>query len=482
MYPRRRWAVVFGAILLVGVVETLSDSLLDPVLPFPLDTTLVVGVVAAVATVAAWYAFRLIDRLTSGLFERHEALRARNAALRAVYDVSLAVSGQADPDETLAAIVEHARNLLRVDAALLALRGPEDEVLLRAANAAPGVLSEATVHATGEPSGSPPKISNGVSGSDLSRYLAPGYSIRLEAPVGHGETRVGSIGLATALPRRFSDAELETLSALATQVGLTLEAARLRDELRTLAVQGERERIAREMHDGMAQVLGYVNTKSQAVEELLAAGRGAEAGKQMSELAAAARSLYVDVREAILSLSPPVLPGRGLAAALEEYAARFAESSKLAVMFRATPEARNVSLPAEVGAEMFGVAREALTNIRKHAYAQRVTIGLTVEAAEVLLRVADDGVGFDAEQAGSQPEKWPHFGLAGMRERAEAVGGRIAWRSQPGSGSVIELRVPVAPGRNGRGLRSAGPPDGAVGTASRHQAVQSSVPTHSEAD
>jgi signal transduction histidine kinase len=131
---------------------------------------------------------------------------------------------------------------------------------------------------------------------------------------------------------------------------------------------------------------------------------------------------------------------------------------------------------------MFGVAREALTNIRKHAHAHRVTIGLTLEGAELLLRVADDGVGFNAEKAGSEPEKWPHFGLAGMRERAESVGGRITWHSQPGSGSVVELRVPlVADGKTGLG-RPDGPPDGAIDRAARHQAVQSSGPTRSEAD
>jgi two-component system nitrate/nitrite sensor histidine kinase NarX len=486
MYPRRRWAVVFGAIFLVGVVEALSDSLLDALLPFPLDTVLVLGVVATVAIVAAWYAFRLIDRLTGDLVERHEALKSRNAALRAVYDVSMAVSGQADPDETLVAIVDHARRLLRVDAALLVLCGPEDEVQLRACSAAPGALLEATGTATGTATGGPPgafkAASIGVSGSDLARYLAPGYSIRLEAPVGRGEARVGTLGLAAALPRRFSDSDVETLSALATQVSLALEAARLRDELRALAVQGERERIAREMHDGLAQVLAYVNTKSQAVDEMLADGRVAEARKQLGELAAAARSVYVDVREAILSLSPPVLPERGLASALEEYAARYAESSKLAVRFQATPEANRAPLSAEIQAEVFGVAREALTNVRKHAHAQRVTIGLTRESAEVVLRISDDGVGFDPEVAGMGPEKWPHFGLAGMRERAEAVGGRVAWHSRPGAGSEVELRVPVAPGASIGQRPSAGSTREIRRPAQQHQAVQSSVPAHSEAD
>lgn len=479
MHPHRRWTAVIAAILFIGVVEMLSDSLLDPVMPFPFDTLFVLGAVATVAIIAAGYAFRLIDRLTGDLVERHEALKSRNAALRAVYDVSLAVSGQADPEQTLAAIVDHARDLLRVDAALLVLCGPEDELRLRAVSAPPGVLAGEAPAAAGAASANAPGLG---SGGELARYLSSGYSITLEAPIGHGEVRVGTLGLATAGPRRFSDADVETLSALATQAGLALEAARLRDELRALAVQGERERIAREMHDGLAQVLAYVNTKSQAVDEMLADGRVAEARKQLGELAAAARSVYVDVREAILSLSPPVLPERGLASALEEYAARYAESSKLAVRFQATSEANQAPLSTEIQAEVFGIAREALTNVRKHAHAQRVTIGLAREGAEVVLRISDDGVGFDPEVAAAGPEKWPHFGLAGMRERAEAVGGRVAWHSRPGAGSEVELRVPVAPGAAIGRRPSAGAARETPRPAPRHQAVQSSVPTHSEAD
>ena len=88
----------------------------------------------------AGYAFREIDRLTRDLRDRNVVLESRNAVLRAVYEVSLAVSGQADPDQAVASIVEHARSLLRVDAALLALDGPAGELRLRAASAAPGVL------------------------------------------------------------------------------------------------------------------------------------------------------------------------------------------------------------------------------------------------------------------------------------------------------------------------------------------------------
>ena len=140
MHRRRRWLVVAAAVLLVGAVEALSDTALDAVLPFPFHALLPVAVVAALGGAGAWLAFRQIDTLTRDLRERNEVLEARNDVLRAVYDISLAVTRQADPDETIAAIVDHARKLLRADGALLALDGPGGELRLRAAKAAPGVL------------------------------------------------------------------------------------------------------------------------------------------------------------------------------------------------------------------------------------------------------------------------------------------------------------------------------------------------------
>jgi len=475
MYPRHRWAAVVGSIVFIGVVEALSDSLLDPLLPFPLDTLLVVATVAVVGVVAARYAFGLIDRLVDKQLRRHEDLLHRNAALRAVYEVSLALVGQHDPDEVLDSILGHARRLLRAEGALLALSSDGGELRLRA-SAGPGVLAEGAA--------SPGSVERGLDGvGDLARYLAPGYRIGLEVQVCEEKAESGSMAVAIRAPREFSSLDEETLSALATQAGLALEAARLRDEMDAVAVRRERERIAREMHDGLAQVLGYVNTKSQAVEELLATGRVTDAGKQMQELAGTARNLYVDVREAILSLSPPVLPERGLPPALEDYAAQFAESSKIAVRFHATPEAARVRLAPRVGAEAFGVAREALTNVRKHAHAHRVAIDLSIESHELLLRIADDGVGFDFEAAAAGPEKWPHFGLSGMRERAESVGGRIRWLSGPGkAGSVVELSVPTLTGGPSGPKLGADPPGGAAVRTTQHQMVQSAAPTRSEAD
>lgn len=474
MRRRGRWFVVVVVVLFVGGVEALSDTVFDAVLPFPFHTLFVLAVVAAVVGTGALYAFRQIDRLTSDLRERNAVLEARNAVLGAVYDVSLAVSGQADPEQTIASIVDHSRSLLRVDAALLALDGPAGELRLRAASAAPGVLvgGEQGVGVMAQAE------------DDLGCYLRSGYQIRLSTSVGHGDKRIGMFGLAVAAgnPRRFDAAEVETLSALATQVGLALEAARLRSELQLLAVQGERERIAREMHDGLAQVLGYVNTKSQAVEEMLADGRVAEARRQLAELAEAARSVYVDVREAILSLSTPVQDDRGMAATLEEYAALYAESSKLAVRFHASREAARAHLSAVAQAEVFSIAREALTNVRKHARAHRVSLGLALEGKELALRIEDDGVGFEAELLAAGPERWPHFGLAGMRERAESIGGRIVWHSRPGAGTVVELHVPAGGPAWNHAPIDAASSGGTEHPTPQHQAVRSPAATLPEAD
>jgi signal transduction histidine kinase len=475
MDRRRRWLIVAAAVAFVGIVEALSDTAFDAFLPFPFHTLLVLAVITVVVASGATYAFRRIDRLTVDLRERNAVLESRNAVLRAVYDVSLAVSGRADPGKTIASIIDHARNLLAVDGALLAMDGPGGGLRLRAASAAQGVLvgeepDRAVIMANDE--------------DDLGCYLRDGYKIGIYAPVGYGGRRVGALGVVVPAGshRHFDASEVDTLAALATQVGLTLEAARLQDELKALAVQGERERIAREMHDGLSQVLGYVNTKSQAVEEMLTLGRVEEARTQLTQLSAAARSVYVDVREAILTLSPPASADHGIADSLDEYATRYAESSKLAVKFEATAEAREMPLSAAAQAEIFSIAREALTNVRKHARAHRVTLKLVLVETDLVLRIADDGVGFEADLLTVGPERWPHFGLAGMRERAEAVGGSIQWLSRPNEGTVVELHIPVGSGSWSFPPDEIASPRETKRPAARHQAVRSPAPTHSEAD
>jgi signal transduction histidine kinase len=468
---RHRWLAVAAAVIFIGIVEGIADTSLDAILDWPWKALVVTAIISLAAGASVWFAVGQIERLRRDLTDRNAALESRNAALRAVYDVSLSVSAQADPDRTIGAIVEHARHLLRADGVLLALDAPNGFLRLRAASAADGVLEP---QKDGE---IPPTY------DDLDCFLGPGFEIRATVAVKHGDKRLGTLALACdrRSTRRFDTPDVETLSALATQVGLAIEAARIQDELQELAIQRERERIARDMHDGLAQVLGYVNTKSQAVSDLLSQGRVEEARTQLGQLEAASRSVFADVREAILNLSGTASTERGVAPALDEYAARLGRSAGVVIRFVATPEAVAAPLSAATQAEVFSIAREALTNVRKHAHARKVDIELRRERAEVVLTIADDGVGFEADVLSRGPERWPHFGLAGMRERAESVGGRVAWRSHPGEGTEVELHVPVG-GTSRHQVLERSTPLGVTPGPGSQQAVRSPAASGSEAD
>ena len=237
--------------------------------------------------------------------------------------------------------------------------------------------------------------------------------------------------------------DIETLSSLANQAAIAIENDRLAAELRKLAVRNERERIAGEIHDGLAQVLGYVNTKSQAVEGLLEAGRLDQARVQMAELSAAARSIYVDVREAIQGLTAPVGTEVDLGTEVRDYAGRFGEAAKLAVSVRVEPRLESATLVPTVRDEVLGIMREALTNIRKHAAAHRVAVSLGIREGRLVVSIADDGRGFDADRVEDGPTDWPHYGMTTMRRRAAAIDAQIAWTSAPDAGTTVELVVPL---------------------------------------
>ncbi len=407
MLSKIRWSVVALPVVLVGLLEFASDSILDQILPTPFDVLVIPAGVLIVSLAFGRIAFRRIDRLSDTLRERNATLERRNASLQTLRRLGMKITTLVGSDEILHAVAADARLLLEADAAVATLVAPDG--------------SEQIATVDGDPSA---------------------RSARLVAPLQRGSATIGTLAVGSRSDgRRYGPEDLEMLSSLASQAAVALENVRLQRELRELAIKGERERIAHEMHDGLAQVLGYVNTKAQAIEELLAAGKTPRARQQLAELSAAARSVYVDVREAILGLSSPIAPERGLVGALEEYAVRFSEASKLVTQVEASPLARVVQLPPEIQAQVFRIVQEGLTNIRKHASAGRARVEVDAHDRELVLLVADDGMGFDPHASG--PEDWPRYGVRTIRERAASVGGSVSWSSEPGTGTVLRLRVPI---------------------------------------
>jgi len=424
------WAAVLVPVAVIGGIELLADWALDPYLSFPFDTLVVTITALVVIMLLVLVARRRFDLLAAALDARTRELEQRGAAARSLHQLGVSISSTRDLDAVLQSVADAGRRMLGADVAFVMLHAGET-VTLAASSGPPEAFRPSNVDAL-EP---------------IDLLAEPFGRSLVAAPLHRGEMTIGVLAVAGRDERSFEVDELETLSSLASLLTLAIENARLEAQLREMAVRGERERIAREMHDGLAQVLGYVNTKSQAVEELLRQRRTDEARSQLGELAAAARSIYVDVREAILGLSSPVSPDRGLVGALEEYATRFAASSKIAVSVAASPEATTVPLSAETEAQAFRIVQEALTNVRKHAAAARVRIEVACRGPELEIAVIDDGRGIavDGQVASAAGrEGWPHYGLATMRERAAAIGGQLTISPADGAGTRVMLRLSVA--------------------------------------
>ncbi len=426
MFDRLRWLTVVLPALAVGAIEWLSDTALDEILPFPGDTIVVVLIVGALAFVFSNLTFRRIDALAGQLEQRNQELHRRNATVRALHRVSLVVTSTQELSSIFQAVVDQARSLLHADLAVLLLDGGGEELKIGAASGDRGLIGHAAI----------------TGGDEATPLLDPEVAkSRLESPLQRAGVTIGSLVIGSRAERTYGADEVEIVSSLASQAAVALENARLQDRLRELAVVAERERIAREMHDGLAQVLGYVNTKSLAAEHLLDDGRVDDARTQIRELATAARSIYVDVREAILGLRSVIEPGVGLIPAVENYVARFAEASKLVIQLKASDEARTAVLPPSVEDQIFRILQESLTNVRKHAEARRVVVEFDTHGHAFALRVADDGRGMATPQTLSND--WPRYGVAAMKERSASIGGSITWTARTSGGTVVDLKVPI---------------------------------------
>jgi signal transduction histidine kinase len=217
-----------------------------------------------------------------------------------------------------------------------------------------------------------------------------------------------------------------------------LKAARARQQL---LVDEERERIARELHDGLAQLLGYVTTKAMAVRLMLENGQMEAANQHLFQLEEAARELFVDVRQAILDLKVMRETGAGLSETLTGFTAQFSRLSGPPVELALDPGVESLSLTPEVELQLLRIAQEALANVRKHASATQAQISLQIKDGVLALTVSDNGKGFDPDQV--QATLRPHFGVGSMRERAEAIGAEFGLDSDPGAGTRVTVRLPI---------------------------------------
>ncbi|MFD1659694.1 GAF domain-containing sensor histidine kinase [Streptomyces caeni] len=269
----------------------------------------------------------------------------------------------------------------------------------------------------------------------------PEMSDFIGLPVRDGEEIIAALFLANKrCPKAegscgFTEDDEELLSILAQHAAIALTNARLYERSRELTIAEERSRLAHELHDAVSQKLFSLRLTAQAAAALVDRDPGRAKG-ELQHVAALAAEAADELRAAVVELRPAALDEDGLLATLRTQV----QVLDRAHSARVTLTGRGVrALPAAQEEALLRVAQEALHNALRHAGAERVDVLLEKRGPGAVLRVTDDGSGFDptaVRRAGR------HLGLGSMHDRASGVGGRLTVESAPGKGTVIEMEVP----------------------------------------
>jgi len=249
-------------------------------------------------------------------------------------------------------------------------------------------------------------------------------------PLRIGLRTFGLIAVERSSGAAFDQAQIERVEAVLEELGLRLETALLFSEVRSLATAEERRRLAREIHDGIAQELasmGYV------VDDLAARARYLpDLEADLKTLRSELTRVISELRLSIFDLRSEVQTTTGLGTALSDYVRQVGASSNLTVhlVLDETP----VRLPIDSETELLRIAQEAVTNARKHARAQNLWVTCRIDPPSAYLSVSDDGSGLGTPRDDS-------FGLEVMRERAQRIGARLAVGNRPDGGTAVEVTL-----------------------------------------
>ena len=237
----------------------------------------------------------------------------------------------------------------------------------------------------------------------------------------------------------YDETDLIWLECISDQIVIAIQHGLMTSQLQTLSIVEERGRIAREMHDGLAQVLGYLNLQVQTLEALFKQNKSDALKREMDQMRNAIKTAHADVRENILSLRTTLATEKGLLSSIEEYLEEFGIQTGIGTSFENEfGQALNLSSIAEV--QLVCILQEALANVRKHSGASEVSVKLYQEKIQsrdyVCMEVNDNGTGFSGQESNRS------FGLQTMNERADSVDGILGIQSSVGKGTTIVCRLP----------------------------------------
>lgn len=402
---------------------------------------IVLAVSTLVAIVAFSFAmFHFIDRAQAERAEVVTDLRRRQREGHAFYDVLLRISNQEPLPDVLAAVARHARDLLAGDAAAICLNDATtrsvqlDPALAGAASLREGICI--SPDADGSYRLEVPEQMRRLSSS-------PEFEEGLRLEVRTPDRKLGDLWIGRRSAAPFSERDRQFAATFSEFASIAVTGARMRESERQAAILAERERIARELHDSLAQVLGAVHLRLRSLAARDEAELPAATAVELHELADVCEEGYRDARGAILDLHESSRSDRSLLDSLRAYLDKYSKQCGITASLD-TDLKRDLVLPPSSEIQIIRVIQEALANVRKHSGAASATVRIAQADGRVTFLIEDNGRGFDATEALLDRDG---FGLHAMRQRMELIGGDLLTDSASGRGTRVVATVPEVPAR-----------------------------------
>ena len=359
-------------------------------------------------------------------------IRLRNQEFSTLRQMQLMRTSKADFNSLLECLLEGLQNALEVEGSLLYIKAPDElqnEIRIQKGNFEWLSSSEANSYCERVIiSGKPTELSddNEPIGGLKFKYIEPVLSPENKV--------IGSIMVVSTRGQQFNDRQKTVLQTVAAQAALMVENERLILTMEYNTIIQERTRLAREIHDGLAQTLAFLKLQAAQMQNYLTQGDLSRLSQVLKQNYKALAEAYLDTREAIDNLR--LTPRQGITTWLDQVAKDFEQTSGIKVDTSFVPP--EWEIPPEIQAQLIRIVQEALNNIRKHADAKNVSVYVYEWQKDLVIEVRDDGKGFSADDV---PEI-SQYGLRGMRERAELIGADFQIISKPLQGTVVRLQLP----------------------------------------
>ncbi len=390
-------------------------------------------------------------------------LEKQAARLKALHEMAYCLGSTLRLDEVLLQGAEHIRRVLEVDAVHIRLLGEEGRSLnLETAVGMPvSFLAEEASVRLGEcvcgqvaHSAQPMLVTDLESDPRVTRLTCKkhGYCSVASVPLRSQNRGLGVLTVQSRRQNLGDPADMELLTAVGNQLGIAIENAQLYGEMEKrvqqltrgvehMVIVQERERISREIHDGLAQALALLNLRVGMAQSLLVAGQVDQVRKELGEAAQVIDAANRDVREAITALRLTSPKGADFVPMLREFVLDFGVRNDIQTEFTAVDGTGMVVLAPLVEVQLMRIIQEALINVRKHARAQIAWVTVDNYRQRLRVTIQDNGQGFDMD-AVLRGQNRKNFGLTTMRERVEAINGTLDILTQLGAGTRIAVVVP----------------------------------------